>query len=150
MDLVLCKICKEPIWSFICVDCLAEDIGKVLPHHIVSGFSAFHKEFSGHFHSDYDHEPCIKCRGINNVTVCPYCYLSEVIEKLFDRDVIMTKRLIRFLPFLKHPYFKKDAVAITELHNEKSMNGPCDECGEYSEDLEESCKGWVCERCGGD
>ena len=147
MDLTLCKICKEPIWNFLCVDCIAEDVKKVLPKRSLKGFSAFHRGIVENFYSPYDHTYCLKCKHTNPVAVCPYCYLTEMLSSVSNKEPILVKRLVRFLPFFGHPYREEDARTITELKNEKRVYGMCDECGEISEFLERTEKDWVCEDC---
>lgn len=147
MDFALCKICKEPIWNFLCVDCIAKDAKKVLPKRSMKDFSVFHRRIVENFYSHYDHTYCLKCRHENPVTLCPYCYISEMIHMISRKEPIMAKRFVRFLPFFRHPYSEKDARTITELKNEKTAYGMCDECGETSESLERTENGWVCEDC---
>ncbi|NIO22196.1 MAG: hypothetical protein GTN76_16085 [Candidatus Aenigmarchaeota archaeon] len=147
MDLSLCKICKEPIWNFLCVDCIAEDVKKVIPREAIENFSAFHRGFAGNFNSHYDHTYCLKCRHENSVTICPYCYLTEMLSMLSDREPILAKRMVRLLPFYRHPYSERDARTLTELSNEKTAFGMCDECGESCESLEKKDNGWLCEDC---
>ena len=150
MDLTLCKICKEPIWNFLCVDCLAEDVRKAMPEHLADEFSAFHRRFVRSFHSHYEHMYCIKCKNTNSVTVCPYCYLKEVFTVFSEKDTITAKRLIRFLPFFKHPYKESDAKTLTEFRAGETNYGVCDCCGEYSDLLMKTDEGWLCENCIGD
>lgn len=147
MDLVLCKICKEPIWNFLCVDCLAKDVKKVIPKWLLKDFFLFHRRMVKNFHSYYDRTYCLKCKHESYVVVCPYCYLNEALSEMSKKAPILAKKLVRSLPFFKHPYTKKEARTITEFTNRKTTYGVCDECGEYSEYLEKTDRGWLCENC---
>ncbi|NIO22591.1 MAG: hypothetical protein GTN38_01005 [Candidatus Aenigmarchaeota archaeon] len=147
MNLAVCKICKEPIWNFLCVDCIARNTRKFLSDGLKKDFNHFHRKFVENFYSHHDHTFCLKCRHNNNVTICPYCYAKEMFSMLSSREPILAKRMWRFTTLLKHPYRESDARTITELGNKKSAYGMCDECGECSELLERADNGWVCEDC---
>jgi hypothetical protein len=147
MDLALCKMCKEPIWNFLCVDCMGKDVRKVLPEGLLKDFDLFHRRIVESFHSFYDHTFCLKCRHENPVVVCPYCYVKEMLSLFSGKEPILAKKVARLIPYFRHPYRKEDARAITELHNGKTAYGMCDECGECSESLERRGNGWVCEGC---
>jgi len=149
MEPVICKMCKEPIWNFMCVDCIANDAEKALPERFQKDFSDLHKSIVENFYSSYDHTFCLKCRHSNPVAVCPYCYITEVLSLLSGKEPIFVKRLVRLLPFYRHPYSESDSKTITEFRNKKTAHGVCDECGETSESLERMDNGWVCEDCRG-
>ena len=155
MDIVLCKICKEPIWNYLCVECLASDIKGVLPTHLIRSFSKFHHNFKKYFYHKNHGTDCIHCRKPNPVSVCPYCYLNEAGNWMKGVDQILAKRLLRFIPPFRHRHdFPKPNVsmkfteAVTELENTEMPEGICDRCGEFSESLsQEREDGWICEQC---
>lgn len=147
MDLALCKICKEPIWNFLCVDCIEKDVKKILPKGLLNDFGLFHRSIVESFYSYDDQTFCLKCRHPNSVVVCPYCYSKEMLSLISRRAPILAKRVLRSIPSFNHPYREEDAETITELHNEKTAYGMCDECGECSESLEIRGNDWLCEDC---
>ncbi len=157
MDLAICKICKEPIWNFLCTECLAKDIKEALPDHLVKGFSKFHHNFKRYFYNKNHGTECVHCKKPSPVSVCPYCYLNEAGNWMRGVDQIMAKRLLRLIPPFRHKSeFPKANVsmeftnAITELENEKGTEGVCDRCGEFSENLKQHGEdGLVCEVCRG-
>jgi len=128
---------------------LAEDTKKIIPKGLLKGFSTFHERIVEIFYSFYDHTYCLKCRHPNPVTVCPYCYMTEMLSFLSKKKPIMAKRFFRLIPSYGDPYNGTDAKTITELKNKKAAYGMCDDCGECSESLETTDKGWVCEDCRG-
>ena len=151
-ELVVCKMCKEPIWNFFCVDCLSRDVSGVIPERLDAEFRKFHSEFASHFRNHMHREPCIRCRRENEISVCPYCYTNEVFYWLLKADPIAAKRIMRMLPIFKHHYPREFVNmnfvdAITETRNPRKAEGICDRCGEFSENLTEAETGWVCEDC---
>jgi len=149
MEPSICKMCKEPIWSFLCVDCIADDARRILPEVLLKDFNSFHRKVVEIFSSDHDHTYCLKCRHPNPVAVCPYCYAKEMFSMVSGREPILTKRILRFTTLLKHPYSERNASLITGFRNKKSAYGICDECGDPSELLENTDRGWICEDCRG-
>jgi hypothetical protein len=151
-ELVICKMCKEPIWNYFCVDCLSKCVHGVLPDDLRDQYADFHQNIIRHFGHELHKEPCINCKQESNVSVCPYCYSNEVFYWLLKTDPIAAKRIMRMLPIFKHHYPREfinmDFVdAITEVKNMKPTEGICDRCGEFSENLKETDDGWVCEEC---
>jgi hypothetical protein len=157
MEPMICKICKEPIWNFLCVECIAKDIRGMLPSHLTPGFSKFHHNIKKYFYNRNHGTFCVRCRGHSAVSVCPYCYLNEAGNWLMGADQIMAKRLLRLIPPFGHRHsFPNESVsmnfteAITELDdqdNKGSAPGVCDFCGEFSEALTRTEQGWICEEC---
>jgi hypothetical protein len=144
-------MCKEPIWNFICIDCIGKDIENLLPFDMRSEFSIFHRDIKRCFYSDYDKEPCIKCKTENSVCVCLACYTSELYLWFLDKNPDLAKKLLRISPSDKRrryvPPTMDDIQTISELRNKEKIDGICDACGEYSDDLEESEGVWVCDDC---
>lgn len=154
MDLVLCKMCKEPIWNFLCIDCLADDIKGVLPSHLTQSFRKFHHDLKRYFYNRNHGTYCIRCGKPNPVAICPYCYLNEAGNWMMGMDQILAKRLLRLIPPFRHKHdfpnqmiSMKFTEAIEGLENGKEHSGLCDRCGEFSEGMRETEGGWLCESC---
>ncbi len=148
----ICKICKEPIWNFICPDCLAENIRKTIPGSFLGRFSAFHSKFSAFFGSVFDaQEMCIKCGNPQTTAVCMHCYITEVLAWLKNESPQVEKHLEPLLNygFDKHEEFIGSIMAepVTRNNNYITDSGICDECGEYSEKLLLVNGEWVCRDC---
>jgi hypothetical protein len=152
----LCQICKEPIWNFLCIDCLESHIKRWLPVRLAHEFDKFHHTFSKHFRSMFSEpEYCMHCKSHKNKPVCPYCYTNEVYHWLKVRDRNLAGRFITLFFFdfertgFRDPVKMDNLTPITEDIDVETEFGICDECGEYSEELHHADCGWVCKACWG-
>lgn len=155
----ICKLCLEPLFNFICVDCLADSIKKFLFFgnlQLLKDFELFHKKFSRFFssHNLEKKARCVKCKRIFDVMVCPYCYINELFWWLFEKDLNLARKVAQFFnfDFLGTGYVlnlrKVDPVIISE---DKEVFLPeigiCESCGQTSDDLEKINGEWLCESC---
>ena len=149
----ICKVCKEPIWNFICIDCLAGNVQKCLPGSFPSSsFSAFHSKFRMFFSSAFDARAvCIRCKNPQPAPVCMHCYITEVLAWLKDRSPELVSSIQPLLnyDFDKHEEFIGSIMAepITWSRTYINDSGICDECGEYSEELSLVSGQWMCREC---
>ena len=146
----LCKLCREPIWNFICINCLEKQIHGSIPENLRESFSEFHRNLSAHFRSKTDRFiPCLKCRISDAPHICIPCYLNE-IHSWFRENRLLGK-LRRNMSFdfevLRRNLKEHSALPITEIKNHRKNSGICDECGEYSDNLILSNSEWVCREC---
>ncbi len=146
----LCKICKEPISNFICIDCLEREISERIPEKLRGKFLDFHRSLSTHFSSKTSRFiPCLKCKLSNAPYICIPCYLNEVHS--WFRENRLLGKLRRNLSFnfegVRKGLKSHSALPITETENHKERDGICDECGEYSGNLVIVNSEWVCEGC---
>ena len=56
-------------------------------------------------------------------------------------------KIFFFYPFEGSEYIKSERGPVEATKNKKPGVGMCDNCGEYSETLEQSDGGWCCEIC---
>ena len=157
MNVPVCQICKDPVWSFICTDCLGKDIGEWLPENLSKGFSSFHGFLVDSFNPrNYKpiFVPCIKCKRKTVATICPFCYTAEIFNWLKERNNDLANILVKFLPLANDwkvadtgCLWKGGFRPITEMNLKKTQFGVCDDCGEYSEELVSDNKKWICEDC---
>ena len=151
--LYICQICKEPIWNFLCIDCLKEDISKWLPTRIAPVFKEFHSNFSSYFRSMTSHGLCMHCKSMKNKPVCPYCYTNEIYHWLKREDSDLASRFMKlfFFDFGGSGFAENvrmdNLVPITGEGEDGKDSGICDECGEYSEELDLKEGSWVCRAC---
>lgn len=146
----LCKICKEPISNFICIDCLKNEISERIPEKLRDKFLDFHRNLSIHFNSKTSRfMPCLKCKLSSAPYICIYCYLNEVFSWFKENRLIeKLRRNLRFdFEGVKKSLKNHSALPITEIENHKERDGICDECGEYSESLVMVNSEWVCGGC---
>ena len=158
MEIPICHICKDPIWSFICHDCLASDIEKWLPDEIGFDFFRFHYGFSEHFRVkklEPFHLPCIHCREKKEASVCPFCYIIEVSHWLESRDSKLAEELLKMIPRdfnlkrtpISEIAWKDDIEPVTEFRTRDSISHTCENCGEYHDYLSKENGEWVCNIC---
>ncbi len=151
-NISVCKICKEPIWNFICINCLGNDIRRLLPDELSEKFSKFHENFLRYFHSDYDELiSCLKCKLSDAPPICIDCYLNEIFTHFrhANDSVIKSIRKKFQFDFEKHERIMREheTLSITEDRPPARRSGICDDCGEYSEGLKKSNGLWLCEDC---
>lgn len=158
MSVPICQICKDPVWSFICPDCLGKDIREWLPKGLSEKFSGFHnfivKSFSPRTYKPI-FVPCIKCKRKTVATICPFCYIAEASQWLKEINADLAAKLVKLLPLANDweisekggCIWKEGFKPITEMECERTDFGICDECGEYSDELVLESKRWVCRDC---
>ena len=147
MDMSICQICKEPIWGFICPDCLASDIKAWLPKKLSIAFSTFNKDFVKHFNHDFfgaTKLPCLNCNQPKISHICTFCYIQEVVEWLNGKNSDLAKRLMKMMSITGpsegfHP--------VTEFKTEGTDEGVCEFCGLFSNELVLKDGKWVCKEC---
>ena len=150
-DLVVCQLCREPIWNFLCVDCISKNVEKWLPKVFSQQFIKFHQEIKSHFQTTADnYEPCLDCSSLSESPICPHCYTHEAYHWLSAKNPKIAEnfqKLFFFYPFEGSEHIKSETDPIGETQNKKIIRGFCDTCSEYSENLEQSQEGWCCESC---
>ncbi|UCG95678.1 MAG: hypothetical protein JSV92_01350 [archaeon] len=86
---IFCALCLEPVTNFICVECLGEEIKKILAFKksgLTDEFRDFHENLVEHFSFFHNKDVCIKCRNVITVDICVHCYINEVIELVSGKD----------------------------------------------------------------
>ncbi len=153
-DAIICQICREPVWNFLCIDCLSKDVSKWLPTAFGHQYQNFHKEVKTQFHTFAadNYEPCLSCDMLSESPICPYCYTHEVYHWLAQTNPDIAKnfgKIFFFYPFEGSEYIKSDRGPIEATKNEKPHTGMCDGCTEYSENLMQATEpgGVFCETC---
>ncbi len=157
-ETVICKLCFEPIFNLLCINCMSKSISSWLSSlnpKLSKEYKKFHKKILKKFSSEENVEKCIKCRENIDTALCPYCYANEVFWWLFYRDIKVAQRFVKLFNFdffgagyLPDDYKKRELkeVIITDKE-EIAQEGICENCGEYSEDLKEKNGLWLCEVC---
>lgn len=146
MQMAICQICKEPVWSFICPDCLAKDIKKWLPRKISISFSEFHRNIKEHFSRFYGivKLPCIHCKQLKPAPICSFCYIKETTEWLKSRNSDLAKRLMNLMSIAS------DTVSfqpVTEFRRDSPEEGICEYCGLFSNEINFQDGKWICKEC---
>lgn len=152
-ETVICRICLEPIYNFICMDCFASQIEKILPSELKNPFLFFHENLRERFENSENTELCIKCKQIRETAICPYCYLKEVFIWLSERNERVAGKVAKFFNFnFENTEFDESIkvrnwipVILNQSSEEFDLN-ICENCGELKE-LRKVDGRWLCESC---
>jgi hypothetical protein len=150
MTLAVCQICKYPVWSYICPDCLSAEITRWLPGKLSSEFSRFSRSFLQHFNSvesNLTRVRCVRCHKAKEATLCSFCYITEAFHWLHERNRALAKTLFMALPVdstLKNEWRETEPISYEEQEKDE---GICEECGEFSEQTSVVNGRWVCDSC---
>jgi hypothetical protein len=156
-ETVVCKLCLEPIYNFICVNCLHNSVLKWLSSkklNIKSKFEEFHRNLADHFSSIENKEFCIRCRKVSDTAICIYCYSKEIFWWLFEKNKLLAKEFSKVfnLDFLGTGYLpgiktRNLEPIITYYENPKLDFNLCENCSQVSDNLKEINGAWLCESC---
>lgn len=152
-ELTICSICLEPIMNFICVDCLALQIRKIIPKELLERFDNFHSALINEFENSENSEFCVKCKQFKETAICPYCYIKETFFWIVDINEELAKKVVRIFnfDFLKSGYEESikvknwEPLILEEKEKEYDLNA-CEICGQIAE-LSEKNNLFVCESC---
>jgi hypothetical protein len=156
MQLAVCQICKYPVWSYICPDCLAKGIREWLPSELSSEFSKFNRLLLEHFksiESNFTQIECIHCHMLKESTLCSFCYITEAFQWLHEKNRRLARTLFMTLPpdsrlriasGVEHKWSEIKPISFTESETDEEL---CDECGEFSEQTTLANGKCVCENC---
>ncbi|RLJ01865.1 MAG: hypothetical protein DRP11_03780 [Candidatus Aenigmatarchaeota archaeon] len=149
-----CRICLEPIYHFICAECLFRNIKLWLERnasYLLGEAEEAHQRlvetFSG---MTGNTELCAVCKKVTEIVFCPYCYIREMYLHLREFDAVRAEQLVRILnfDFEGTGYFRDFEPNPTVLAlEEKIEEGICDECGNEAEELFEFNGRFICETC---
>jgi len=156
-ETLICKLCLEPVYNFICIDCQRDSVLKFLEENdkkLINDFTLFHKKLSETFSTEQNTMKCIKCLEMKETTICPHCYAKEVFLWLLERNQEVAEKFSRTFnyDFLNTGYTpgvivnNLTPIILCEKH-ETSEQSICDKCGEPSDDLKEINGEWLCESC---
>ena len=168
-EVVICRLCLEPLYNFICIDCLLDAsklwLRKKGADEIIPAVEQRHKEVKSTLSSDYNTMVCIKCKQETNTWACPCCYLHEVyeiikkerpdlannFEQIFNFDFHYTHgftQLTFWQSLHRQSLSTKNfrPVIIVDKRNDTDFN-ICERCEQAADDLKEVNGEWVCEDC---
>lgn len=153
----VCKICNDTMSSYICPKCLSEDIRKWLPGEIPGDFKEFSRYFSGLFGDNEELVTlnCVHCKEKRDATVCPFCYVFTVSEWLSEKDKHIAEQLAGMFSFDREPMirnkgsvvFSETACGITDTGPDRTTEGRCEFCEEYSDRLTSRDGKRICTDC---
>jgi hypothetical protein len=153
----ICRICLEPIYNFICPNCLKKSIKKWIDFKdksLLDDFENFHHKLTQLFSTEENVMFCIKCKKIVEIVMCPYCYAKEVFWWLFDKDIRLAKKFAKLFNF---DFLNVGYLPTIELRNlepiiittnrEKIDINICEKCGMASDNIKQVNDQWICEMC---
>ncbi len=153
----ICSICLEPIYNFICADCLHKDVQKWMESKSVAlalQFETFHHSLDRHFSSEHNSEFCIKCRNVTDSVFCIYCYVKEVFQWIFFKDPWLAQSFVRLFNFdfagtgflMIDEIRNLSPIMLSEKRGSTDIN-ICETCENHSNNLVENDGDWICENC---
>jgi len=156
-ETVICRICLEPIFNFICINCLKKSFSSWLAaknQKLINEFQVFHDNLLKIFSSDQNQEFCIKCKQMVDAVLCSYCYAKETFWWIFSKDVKLSNKFAKMFnfDFLGTGYMPTiktrnlEPIIIVNKKEKSDMN-ICENCGQASSDLREVNGSWLCETC---
>ena len=149
----ICKLCLEPIFNFICIDCQHASVVNWLSENgsaeLVSEFNKFHEKIKEEFASTQNVMFCIKCKQMKETAICPYCYAKEVFHWLLDRNPEVAKKFAKIFNFGYSPTIEIENSMPIIIVNERESSDLnfCEECGIVSDNLKKINGKWLCESC---
>ncbi len=156
MNISICQLCKEPIWSFICPHCLAREIGRWLPSRAREAFGKFNENFFSNFSAtiDVDGLRCLRCRKVRLANICLFCYLAEVYDWLCERERNLAEAFFRMMPHRRSfdvssavVSWKRSAIPISATGHRETDEGICEICERYSDSIAHDEGRWLCRDC---
>jgi hypothetical protein len=171
--LVICRLCLEPLYNFICIDCLLDSTKQWLHKRgasdLIPAVEQRHEQIKSFLYSDFNSVTCIKCKQESDMWACPCCYLYEIylIVKKYRPD--LAKRFERIFNFDFHyrhgftqltfwqslhrqPISTKNFEPVIDIDlrdrtNSRTDLNICELCGQASDDLKQENGEWLCEDC---
>lgn len=155
-ETIICKICLEPIFNYLCVNCLEFSVRRWFEglSFDLSDFEKFSQNLKNQFESFAEKEKCIKCGKRAETIICPYCYAKEVFDLLSLRERKLAESFIKIFnfDFLKVGLFSESILTrnlmpiIIVDDKESSDINICENCGNQY-DLRQVNGSYICEVC---
>jgi len=145
----VCQICNDVVTNHICANCISENIKMLLPDSLKGYVNDFHERVSKMFMlSKHRLKYCQKCGVSDAPSVCWVCYIKEFFTWSRGLKPEIAKELKKSLRFRLFQKMKEHKfVPITEHEHELSMDGTCENCESYSEELRMVEGMWLCSEC---
>lgn len=98
-----CELCNEPVTNPICPSCLSKEIeiwSSNYPNLRREIIPKLKKYLKGMKKSLKESVKCIRCQD-NDVPICPYCFIREVLDELelIDVNKQIKKEFLQFFNF---------------------------------------------------
>jgi len=147
-EATICQLCREPIWNFLCTECLGNKVEQWIPKTLSHDFTEFHQGLQQYFHTTPDnYEPCLKCQLLSEKPICPHCYTTEVFQWMVRVDPATARNFGKIFFFYNFEGTETTSDAVMEVKEKEGDIGICDNCGDNSSNVRETDWGWFCETC---
>lgn len=171
-EVVICRLCLEPLYNFICVDCFLEAVKKWLrskyEDELIPAIERRHEELKRLLSSDFNCGTCIKCKSEVTAWACPCCYLYEMycviktekpelakeFESMFNYDFLYRhgySQLTFWQSLNRQILSTRNFQPVIIAHAPDKRNKPdmciCENCGQPSARLKKQNGSWLCESC---
>lgn len=140
-EIPVCRLCLEPVFYSICVECLFRDLNRWLEDKapfVAIEVSAAHDSLTHAFpHSDENNEMCVRCKNVTENVMCPYCYVREIYHELRLIDEVTAEELLRDFnfDFEGNGYHGDLPWRPIEFNQVTVSSGVCESCGNDNEKL---------------
>lgn len=149
MKFSICKMCKEPLWSFICTDCFAADMKRSLQPQVRQRFDDFYSRLFSSFvtEKDISFESCLHCHELKEACICTYCFINELVSWFKDRGM-PTSFIFHFEDHRFESSYRNDRwIPVSRFMCDQRIEGLCDLCSEFEDNLASRDGRWICEEC---
>ncbi len=168
-ETVICRLCLEPIYNFICIDCFLQAVERWLKlkhrEDMIPLVEQRHRELKHMLSSDFNTGFCLKCKQAVKEWACPCCYLYEIYTTIKGNDADLGKEFEQLFNYdfqYRHGYtqltfWQSLNRQLLSTRNFKPLllidrkntteRGICENCGQESEMLKQQNGQWICEGC---
>jgi len=143
----LCLLCKETITSPIAIEQLKDHVELWIPDELRHGFNQLHSSLMSQITT---WTMASASAETGEQLVCIHCYVKEVYQWVKQRDLVIATQFLNVFSFgYQRASFEKDYTHHAEdtVEDSNSEFGICDECGEYTDELEQAAGEWTCKEC---
>ena len=146
-DIVVCQVCKEIVSNHICSECISNNLRKLLPAGLRHHISDFHRIISGTFQFKDGMRYCKSCRLSDAPPVCWVCYVKEFLNWSKGANPEIIRILKGKISFRLTKSVKLHKFMPLTVHKNVSIDGVCENCELYSEELYFVEGMWLCNDC---
>jgi hypothetical protein len=152
----ICGVCGEPVYHPICIDCLGERIREWIKENspfLVPEFDRIHGWLDYNFRKrseDEEWNTCILCKKVTKLTLCPHCYIRTIFHHIRQFYPRLADKLTEIFDYdFEHAGYFGDVEIehISEDFYPYKFSGMCEECEQFSEDLEDINGRMMCNSC---
>lgn len=157
-EVPICNICLEPIYHFICPDCLHDQVKHWLKDnasYLIPQLEEVADDIRENLLRNSENRvQCILCKKEKTGFVCPFCFIREIYSTLKDFDKAVADKLSNLFNFdFQGTGFysvnedSKNFKPVIDMEDKEIKTGICESCETLPEDLKPINGEFVCEDC---